>query len=809
MKKFTALMSLLLALTMVLACAAPAAANLPAAPVEETKVADNEPAPAPEPEPAAEPELALEPDPEPEPEPEVATADGEKTAVYVTSTFGGKFSPFFYTTAYDGAVVDMFTIGLLAGDRGGAILNNGIDGTKVVYNGTEYEYTGAGNVEVVMNEDGTVDYKLEMRKDIVFSDGTPANIDDVIFGIYVTADPTYDGSSTIYALPIIGMEEYRSGMSSLRDLLKAAGRENTDFTYWDEATQAAFWQDVDEVAGPAFAKDICDYCLQKYAADYAMDYIGKSADEVAESVDLQVQLGMALWGYGDAWAEGATYADYWKAIVAAYEGDIYTASSKEQANAEVWAFLPEKYLIGIQTGEGAANIAGIERVDDYNLIVHMSEFDATSIYNMSFTIAPKHHYGDAAKYDYANNKFGFDKGDLSGVKAKNSDPLGAGPYIFESYDKGVVTLRANEKYYKGKPLIDVFLFQEGKDSDYVPGIKTGMYDIAEPSINENTLNAIKDGNSNGELVGDVITTYLVDYRGYGYIGINANLVSINGEAGSEASKNLRKGFMTLFSVYRDTVINSYYGDRASVINYPISNTNWAAPQPADEGYRIAYSVDVDGNPIYTEGMNDEQKYEAALAAAIGYFKAAGFTFDEAAGKFTDVPSFEIMIPGQGEGDHPAYGIATGASTQLEKIGITLQVNDVVTSTWNNALEANSAQMWAAAWQASVDPDMYQVYHSSNANGEGTNSNHYQVQDPALDELIIAGRKSADNDFRKATYKAAMEIVLDWGVELPTYQRKECTTVSSQRINNATVPTDLTPFWGPMAEIQTLDTLAAE
>ena len=43
-------------------------------------------------------------------------------------------------------------------------------------------------------------------------------IDDVIFSMYVLSDPTYDGSSTFYAVPIEGMEEYRSGMDTLINL---------------------------------------------------------------------------------------------------------------------------------------------------------------------------------------------------------------------------------------------------------------------------------------------------------------------------------------------------------------------------------------------------------------------------------------------------------------------------------------------------------------------------------------------------------------------------------------------------------------
>ena len=162
-----------------------------------------------------------------------------------------------------------------------------------------------------------------------------------------------------------------------------------------------------------------------------------------------------------------------------------------------------------------------------------------------------------------------------------------------------------------------------------------------------------------------------------------------------------------------------------------------------------------------------------------------------------------MIPGQGIGDHPAYGVAVAASEQLAKVGITLQVNDVGTSVWNNALESNTAQMWAAAWQATADPDMYQVYHSSNANGQNTNSNHYQVVSDSLDELIMAGRTSADTDFRKATYKTAMEEILDWGVELPLYQRKDAIVASTIRIDTETLPRDMTPYWGWSAEINTL------
>ena len=733
--------------------------------------------------------------------------ENTSTLVYATSTFGQKFSPYFYTTAYDEEVVSNFTGGLLAADRGGAIIHHGIEGETVEYNGTDYTYYGMGDVDVVQNDDGSVDYNLTMRDDIVFSDGTPATIDDVIFGIYVMADPSYDGSSTVYALPIEGMADYYNSQQYLYKLLAEAGRDNTDFTLWDEATQTAFWASVD-AAGEKFAQEIIDSVVSSYNTDEYTATIEATPDEITADPALQVKFGMNMWGYGDAWTEGATAADFWAAIEANYDS-VIEASDAETAGSSLFDLMDDfaDYDKLVATGDDVPNIKGIIRTGDYSLTVHMTEYDATAIYNMSFIIAPLHHYGDVSKYDYDNNKFGFDKGDLSGVKAKTTEPLGCGPYIFKSYENGVVTMEANPTYFLGEPKTKTILFKEGEDADYVPGIVTGTYDLAVPSISEETLNAITDANSNGELTGDTLTTFLVDYRGYGYLGINADLVNIDGDPGSEESKALRKGFMTVLAVYRDTVINSYYGDRAAVIQYPISNTSWAAPQPADEGYRAAYSVDADGNDIFDSSMNDEQKYDAALKAAVTFFEKAGYTFD-ADGKVVSAPagapeSYEILIPGNGKQDHPTYGIATAASKALETIGIKLTVNDVGSSVWNNALEGNTAQMWVAAWQSTADPDMYQVYHSSNAHGKGTNSNHYQVDDPALDALIIDGRTSADTEYRKSVYKQAMEIIMDWGVELPVYQRKDCTVASTIHVDCDTLPKDMTPYWGWKAEIETL------
>ena len=705
------------------------------------------------------------------------------------SNFSEKFSPFFADTAYDQDVVGMTQIGLLPSDRVGSVLLNAMDGEVVNYNGTDYTYYGPANCVVTENADGTVTYDFTLKDGITFSDGEPVTVDDVLFSMYVLSDPTYDGSSTFWNLPIVGMEEYRSGMSPLYSLILADGNEGyvaNDF--YTEDDYNAFWNEGLPAAGAAFAQSIADYCMANYASYGAVD--------VASSA--------ALWGFEIP--EGGTAEDFWAAIYEAYGGDIATASATEAASAEIYSFFDGSWSKGIQTGESADYISGIEKTGDNTLRITMSELSAVALYQLGVTIAPAHYYGDGSGVDTAAHHFGFTKGDLSPIKAKTTKPLGAGPYKFVDYADGVVYFEANDTYYQGAPATKYVQFKEGSDADKLTGITAGTIDVSDPSFSTTTINAIKEANGNGELTGDVITTSLVDNLGYGYIGICADRVNLGGieNKGSEASKALRKAFATVFSVYRDVAIDSYYGDRASVINYPISNTSWAAPQSTDEGYSIAFAKDAAGNELYTSDMSAEDKYAAALQGALTWFEAAGYTVTD--GVVTAAPEggrtdFEVWIPADGTGDHPAFMIVSEASKALETIGIKLTVKDLANSSdlWEG-LDAVTVDMWCAAWGSTVDPDMTQVYHSSNASG----SNHYHIADAQLDEYMAAALKTTDQATRKLYYKQCLDIILDWGVEVPTYQRKNAVLFSSERVNMDTVTKDITPFYGWTAEIDKVE-----
>ena len=709
------------------------------------------------------------------------TADG--TIVLAETGFEGKFSPFFAASASDQDVIDLTQLGLLGADRKGEMILNGIEGETREYNGTEYTYHGTSDCTVTENADGTVTYDIKLRDDLKFSDGEPVTIDDVIFSMYVYLDPTYDGSVTMYSTPIVGLEEYRNSMTTLSKLIAEAGEDNTDYTKFTEEQQKAFWDAVND-GGVKFAQEIVDYMLENGATDVASAAAG--------------------WGF-DGLAADATAKDFFLAIGAQYDWN-FSAMEAETAGSALSDLIPEDVYAyattGVAIGDDVPSVAGIVKTGDYSMTLTTSELSTTMIYQLQMPIAPLHYYGDKSLYDYDNNSFGFPKGDLSVVRSKTGAPMGGGMYTFSKYSDGVVYLDANPTYYDGAPKIAHVNMKETQEADKITGVQAGTIDISDPSYSLEVADQIADINGAEGEDGPVITTRLKDFRGYGYIALSAKNVNVGGDPASEASKDLRKAIMTVIAAYRDEGINSYYGDTATVINYPVSNTSWAAPSVTDDGYQVAYSTGVDGEPLYTADMQGEAKYQAALQGALGYFEAAGYTVTD--GKLTAAPAgakleYQVNIGASGNGDHPSFQTLTNAAAALKTIGFTLTVNDMANaSDLFASYQSGAAEGWVAAWQSTNDPDMYQLYHSKGS------TNYYDINDADLDELIVAARQTTDQEARKAMYKEAMDIILDWGVELPVYQRSEATIFSTERINVDTIAKDMTPYWTYKSELNNME-----
>ena len=69
---------------------------------------------------------------------------------------------------------------------------------------------------------------------------------------------------------------------------------------------------------------------------------------------------------------------------------------------------------------------------------------------------------------------------------------------------------------------------------------------------------------------------------------------------------------------------------------------------------------------------------------------------------------------------------------------------------------------------------------------------------------MEGRQSSDQEYRKAIYKQCLDIIKDWAVEVPYYQRQNGYVMSAERINLDTLTPDMSPYWNWMEDIQNLE-----
>ena len=144
--------------------------------------------------------------------------------------------------------------------------------------------------------------------------------------------------------------------------------------------------------------------------------------------------------------------------------------------------------------------------------------------------------------------------------------------------------------------------------------------------------------------------------------------------------------------------------------------------------------------------------------------------------------------------------------------------DIEVKTDINALrKLNNGDLtvWAAAWGAGVDPDMYQVYHIDSTAGSTANWGYRAIKKNAgnkydteyalvreLSDIIDLARETLDTERRIEYYAEALDLVMELAVELPTYQRSDLFAYNTEIIdvNSLTPKEELTPYNGPMSKI---------
>lgn len=439
MKKISMLIALTLAAMLLLAaCTPPAATPAPAPVATPAPAVSAAPAAAATPAPAAVATPAPAPAATPAPAPKA-----EYTTLVVGSTeFNGKFTPFFYTSAYDGYIINHIFASAYEVDRGNAL----IPGVA--------EYVAPETIKDASGKVIQTKYTVKLKPDMKYSDGTPITADDVIFTYKVYCDPRYDGLATLYSVPIVGVGEYR----------------------YDSPDYKAKLAEIDTQSKTLSDDEFHAYTLKTATADF--DKQG------AEAID-------KLSGFKNE--KTLAGEDLKKAQIAAYQAYIEKENGdalKTSAMASKKVELTNAFIsANLQGGAKVPEIEGIVKVDDRTVTITIDGVDATAERKLAITPMSAKYYGN-----------GFAKGDLTKMKELNGKPMGAGPYTFESFKDNVVTLKANPNFYKGKPIIETLKYQVVDPTQKMAVATEKQVDVSDPSATLDNIAELKKADVHPELV---------------------------------------------------------------------------------------------------------------------------------------------------------------------------------------------------------------------------------------------------------------------------------------------------------------------
>jgi peptide/nickel transport system substrate-binding protein len=269
-------------------------------------------------------------------------------------------------------------------------------------------------------------------------------------------------------------------------------------------------------------------------------------------------------------------------------------------------------------------------------------------------------------------------------------------------------------------------------------------------------------------------------NGYGYIGINAEKVP---------SLAVRKAIMHAINT-KDAV--DYYAGYSHEIFRPMTKASWAYPDEAKAFYEFDKTGELCEQLVKDAGykMNDEDIYE----------------------KDGDKLEYTFTIAGDTT-DHPAYMSLKRAAEILNQHGFKITVKTDINAL--KKLNNGDLAVWAAAWGAGVDPDMYQVYHIDSTAGSTSNWGYRAIKAniggkydtelalvKELSEIIDLARETLDEELRTQYYARALDIVMELAVELPTYQRSDLFAYNTNIIDVTTLTpeSELTPYNGPLSRI---------
>lgn len=358
---------------------------------------------------------------------------------------------------------------------------------------------------------------------------------------------------------------------------------------------------------------------------------------------------------------------------------------------------------GSPYAEDFLRIASIEALNRYTVEVRYDEYYARALASFTSAILPKHvlEGQDVRTGPFARN------------------PLGAGPFRLASWKSGEnVIMAANPSYFEGRPYMDEVVYRLIPDTATMfMELKAGRIDLMnltpEQYLRQTTGPWWEDG----------FAKYRYLASAYTYMGFN-----------------MRHPF---FQDRRVRWAISLALDRAELVKGALLGQGVAAFGPYKPG-TTWYHPDL--KPVAQN-----------LDRARELLAESGFSDPDGDGILNrDGQKFEFTIL-TNQGNQERILCATIIQAQLKKIGIRVAVRSVEWAAFlREFVNKGAFDAVILGWTITPDPDLYQVWHSSQAVEGGLNFTFFK--NVGLDRLLERGRVTRDDEERLAIYREVQEIL---------------------------------------------------
>jgi len=346
-----------------------------------------------------------------------------------------------------------------------------------------------------------------------------------------------------------------------------------------------------------------------------------------------------------------------------------------------------------------------EVLDDYTFRVTYDKPFAPSLISWSSAVLPRHL--------------------LEGQNITKSSlarhPVGTGPYLFKEWLAGQkIVLVSNADYFEGRPYVD------GHVTRIIPDMATMFLELRARNIDMMGLTPLQyTRQTENNLFRQSFDKYRYLAFAYTYLGYNLKHPFF-------ADKRVRQAIS--YAINKEEIISGVLLGLGKPATGPYKPGTWA------------YNENVK-----TYSYNPQKARE--LLRAAGWTKTNNDGFLEKDGRpFT----FELVT---NQGNETRQKCAEIIQRQLKEVGIDVKIRILEWAAFiNDFISKRRFEAVILGWTIPLDPDAYDVWHSSKTAPEELNFISYK--NPEVDALLEKARSTFEQKLRKKYYDRFQEILVE-------------------------------------------------